>query len=58
MIYFAENSKLKTISGFDLPGGYLPEVSVELALRKKIENSFLKLVMQKTSLTRTINSIW
>ncbi len=42
MIYFAENSKLKTISGFDLPGGYLPEVSVELALRKKITNCFFK----------------
>ncbi len=37
MIYYAEHTKLKTITGFDLPG-YLPEASTEFALKKNVKN--------------------
>lgn len=41
MVYYAEHTNLKTISGFDLPG-YLPEVSREFALKKNITNCFFQ----------------
>lgn len=41
MIYFAEHTQLKTITGFDLPG-YLPQASSEFALKKNITNCFFE----------------
>jgi ubiquinone/menaquinone biosynthesis C-methylase UbiE len=41
MIYYAEHTKLKTITGFDLPG-YLPESSAEFALKKNARNCFFE----------------
>lgn len=37
-VYYAEHTSLKTISGFDLPGIYKPEVSYKFALSKGIHN--------------------
>jgi ubiquinone/menaquinone biosynthesis C-methylase UbiE len=39
MVFYAEHTSLKTITGFDMPG-YLPAVSNEFALRKKVDNCF------------------
>ncbi len=41
MVYYAEHTNLKTISGFDLPG-YLPGVSREFALKKNFTNCFFQ----------------
>ncbi len=40
MIFYAENTNLKSISGFDLPGICVPEVSAEFAKSKNINNCF------------------
>ncbi|MGE5604640.1 MAG: methyltransferase domain-containing protein [Bacteroidota bacterium] len=42
MIYYAGHSKLKSISGFDLPDVYIPAVSYEYADEKKITNCVFK----------------
>jgi len=37
-IYYAEHTSLKTISGFDLPGVYKPEISYKFASSKGVRN--------------------